>query len=242
MTPADTAVVWQGGQATIDRLAQHRAGNPLLRAGRVLGVRLRRRLPRCLRRRNQPDCLAEQIRRLRIWLVILAILPVAVWGLRFSLMPVSRNDFMASLSNRLLAISLLCFALGACVGLMAIPIYRAAHRRRLRNSLRYHHRGVSLRSFISKWDDPTQAIYRSCRLSARLARVHDQHFLIMSSCFAAAGCLAAVVQTDLLLGELLCMLTVLAIAGKWPTTGRLVRWCGRVIDPLYQRRDEYTEY
>lgn len=241
--PTDVSGALQDASKELDRSAGssgHASLGP--QSVRWLGVQIRRRCPECFSGKNRPDSIAHQLRYLRVWLVALAVLPLAMLGLRIGLALIDRDALLAGSSSYLLTAAFFCIALGMSIGVWAAPIYRASHRRRLRHSLRYHHRGVALRSFIAKWDNPSRTIYRSCRLSARVARVHDVQFFGMIGCFAAAGCLAALTHTDSFVGDILCMLSTMAILSQWPTSGRLVRWCGRVLDPLYTHRDEYIEY
>ncbi|TWT66098.1 hypothetical protein CA85_29620 [Allorhodopirellula solitaria] len=200
-----------------------------------------RRIPRGLRQQAPHRCIADQLRHLRTWLIIVAGLPIAALVLRIALRWSDRGDLWDAPTLSLLSGWLLGIAAGVALSAGTVPIYRATHRRRLRCSLKYHQRGVALRSFIAKWDCPSSSIYRSCRLSKRLGNVYNRQLLTMVSCFAVAGCFAALIHHRTFIGELLTLVSLIAIGTQWPTSHRLVRWSGHVIDPLCGQSEEYIE-
>ncbi len=207
---------------------------------RCFGLHMRRvAIPEFLQKRTRMDSIADHLRQLRTALVVAAAMPVVIMMLHSAVSRITRFELSTFSSFPMIAISLMFLAIGAGVWFVTLPLYCQSHQRRLRNSLRFYHRGVALRSFISAWDNPSRKIYLSCRLSARLAKVHRiSMFAVLCSFSAAASC-AALVQSEFFLGEIMCVLSLVAIISLWPTSHRLVRWSSKVLDPLCGESEEY---
>ncbi|MCM2372219.1 hypothetical protein [Aporhodopirellula aestuarii] len=206
---------------------------------RSLGMRIRLNMPHKLQRRVEMNSVADQLKFLRVVSIIAVALPLT------SLLLADRpSDTNAQLIDWLpaIALAILCFIGASIIRFAALPIYRRNREAFIKRSLREHHRGVALRSFIAQWDNPAREIYRTCRLSRRLSCVHRTFFVAMIGLFSAAGCLAALIQTPAFLGFGAVGIAVLAIAIQWPTSHRLVVWSGKMIDPFCADQDEYEVY
>jgi hypothetical protein len=185
------------------------------------------------------NSIADHLHQLRTAMVVTAAMPVIIMMLHSAVSRITRFELTTFSAIPMIAISLALSAIGASVWYVTLPLYRETNRRRLRNSLRFHHRGVALRSFISAWDNPSRKIYQSCRLSARLAKVHRISMATVLCSFSAAGCCAALVQSKFFVGEIMCVLSLVAIASLWPTSHRLVQWSSKILDPLCGEPEEY---
>jgi len=53
-----------------------------------------------------------------------------------------------------------------------------------------------------------------------------------ASCFAAAGCLAAMTVGDSIIGIVFVAASVIGTVAVWPTANRIVDWSKTVIDPI----------
>lgn len=209
---------------------------------RALGVRFYNSSPGMLHRRLGMKSLADHLRLLRIVVVGATMLPFLVC-LADSWVARSHRD-VPPISDEWPALAGWGFFLlaGWMLVRRVVSTYRSAHARSLHRSLRTHHRGVSLRSFIPEWDNPTRDIYRSCRLSARVGHVHRVVSVATIGCFTASACWAATISAHSFLGECLGILSLLSLATQWPTANNVVTWTGQMIDPFCADPDEYQEY
>jgi len=221
---------------------------------RSLGIHVRTRTPIALRQRFAMRSLADHQRVLRnvmIVSVVLTLLVVLIGGLAARLetrlfsgagsSSLPSDGWFSSIGIEALLFVLFLLA-GGLINALSLGIYRRNNARALRRGLRAHHRGVALRSFIPAWDSPLRDIYRSCRLSKRLAHVHRTFSIATIGCFAAAACWAAAISTNSFIGECLAVVAMIAVAAQWPTSQRIVAWSGKMIDPFCEDQDEYEEY
>ncbi|MFG0289537.1 MAG: hypothetical protein ACF8CQ_15260 [Rhodopirellula sp. JB044] len=209
---------------------------------RSLGIRVQKRMPEKLSRWTDMASVADHLKTMRVTLSVAIALPaIVILARQLSgtlTQPIPRPiDWLPTLG-----IAIACFGVAVLIRGAASTLYRRTHAQSLKRSLRAHHRGVALRSFIAQWDNPAREIYRTCRLSNRLALVHRTLTVSVLGLLSAAGCVAALVSTDFYAGEILCGLSIAAIAWQWPTSHRLVTWSGLIIDPFCGERDEYEEF
>lgn len=211
-------------------------------ASRSLGIRRKDRRPQFWKRAMAWTSMTAQLKLLRIAIAIGLLLPILASLIHASVPRIDRE--IPLIGNQLLFLfGWLAFMLGGfTVWISSVSAYRESQEEKIRASLRFHHRGVALRSFISEWDNTSRDIYRSCRLSRRLAAAHRTIFLTIVACFSMAGCLAALADTQFYVGELLTVGSAIAIAMLWPTPSRLVHWSAEVLDPYCADREEYEEY
>lgn len=183
---------------------------------------------------------AQQLLLLRgILLFALAIPLVNLYLSGFSRTQASTFFSASELSVFGWASAFLFLLLAAAVWFGFPLIYFKFRRQRIHRSLRHHHRGVALRSFIAAWDNPNRPIYQSCRLSRRVSRVHRGTFCVATFCLSAAASSMAIIPSEHWLNELACGAALLGLAAIWPTPQRLVAWSAKLLDPLCQNSDEY---
>ncbi|NND98947.1 MAG: hypothetical protein HKN47_16645 [Pirellulaceae bacterium] len=123
-------------------------------------------------------------------------------------------------------------ALGGCVLMIGQQVFLQTRGRKLRRWLSKARRGVALRSFIPEWDNQYRPIFESCRSSRRLAAAYRAIQIGAASCFAAAGCIAAMTIGESIVGVFMLGVSVAATLSVWPTALRIVRWTKDVIDPI----------
>lgn len=209
---------------------------------RSLGIRIKNRMPEKLAHRSRMNSVADHLKFSRIALAVAVALPLLVI-LADQLLSGLDDSFSRPIDwLRTLSIAVACFLAAGVIRWRGLSFYRQSHAASLIQSLRAHHRGVALRSFIAQWDNPAREIYRSCRLSNRLAVVHRTLFVTVLGLLSASACLAALVSTRYYVGEALCGIAILAIAVQWPTSHRLVVWSGKMIDPFCEDEEEYEEF
>lgn len=209
---------------------------------RSLGIRRIDRLPAKVKKILEMPSMEGELKMLRVAVIVSASLPCLV-SLLSSLGPLLSTGLPEM--GRAAAFSFGWVAMmlsGLTIWICGVSTFREVRAKFLRNSLRFHHRGVALRSFISEWDSPGREIYQSCRLSRRISRAHSAVFLTTIACFSLAGCLAGFVESSAHLGELMGLVSLAAILVMWPTPSRLVAWCGQVLDKFCGDREEYDIY
>lgn len=216
---------------------------------RSLGIRVRNRMPQKIRRWCQMRSLADHLYLLRIAVMMAMAPPVFVLlanrvsSLNSGAPPASQMDTMIVMGWVFFPIGWGMFAAAGWLLLNRfLPAYRSSHDREMRRSLRAHYRGVALRSFIAPFDNQQKTIYQSCRLSARIAKLHRSVILCALGCLSAASCSAAMTPSEHYIGEALALLTLIAISLQWPTGHKIVRWSGKLLDPFCADCREYKEY
>lgn len=211
-------------------------------ASRSLGVRRKDRRPQFWKRRLRLTSMAAELKFLRIAIAIAISLPLLSSIIQAAVPRIDRN--ISEIGHyALLLFGWLAFMLGGfTVWICGSSTYRESQQRSLRSSLRFHHRGVALRSFISEWDNTSRDIYRTCRLSRRVATAHRTVFLTTLACFSMAACLVAMIDASHFFSECLALGSVIAIGVLWPTPKRLVSWSAEVLDPFCADQDEYEVY
>lgn len=211
-------------------------------ASRSLGIRRKDLRPLLWKRSMAWTSMAAQLKLLRIAIAVGLLLPILASLIHASVPRIDR-DVPPIGYHLLFLFGWLAFMLGGfTVWISSVSSYRELQQDNLRTSLRFHHRGVALRSFISEWDNTSRDIYRTCRLSRRLAAAHRSIFLATVACFSMAGCLSALSDIQFYVGELLTIASVISIGLLWPTPSRLVNWSAEVLDPFCADQEEYEEY
>lgn len=135
------------------------------------------------------------------------------------------------------AMAVLMVLVGTWVWRNGAKLYQKHRSSHIHSSLRYYHRGVALRSFISAWDSPSRPIYDSCRLSRRLSTAHRSFYFITVSCYGFAACCLALIASPSYFSEGACAAIVVLMLATWPTSERLVKWSGAVLDPFCGNED-----
>ncbi|TWT92597.1 hypothetical protein [Neorhodopirellula pilleata] len=209
---------------------------------RTLGIRKRDRLPLRLRNLLDVPSMKDELELLRIAVIVFAVLPF-VGSMLHSAVPRIDRDLPPIGYSPVFMFGWVAMMLsGLTVWVCSVPAFRELRAKYLLNSLRFHHRGVALRSFISEWDNPGRQIYRSCRLSRHVSRAHTSIFVSTIACFSFAGCLAGLLDSTRYLGDLMSLVSIAAIASMWPTPKRLVNWSAETLDKFCADREEYEFY
>lgn len=209
---------------------------------RTLGVRAPDRVP--VRWKNILDVasMKDELKLLRVAVIVLVALPF-VSSMLHSLAPRINRDWTTIGYSPVFLFGWVAMMLsGLTIWVCSVPAFRELRAKYLLNSLRFHHRGVALRSFISEWDNPARPIYRSCRLSRHVSRAHTTIFISTAACFSFAGCLAGLLDATRYLGDLMSFGSMVAIASMWPTPKRLVNWSAETLDKFCDDREEYEFY
>ncbi len=210
-------------------------------AMRTLGIRRMDLRPRLWKRRLRMPSIAHQLKLLYVAMGVCVALPVIALA-SHAYLAFGSNDSTAVKNSLPFLFGWLAFMLGGVTILTsAVSCLRDFRSRAFRNSLRFHHRGVALRSFIAEFDSPLRSIYESCSLSRRISLAHRTVFITCIASFSLAGCLAAYIQSDAYLGEMLAAISVLGILIVWPTKRRLVKWSAELLDPFCKPSDEEYE-
>ncbi|MEM1224267.1 MAG: hypothetical protein AAGJ40_01155 [Planctomycetota bacterium] len=210
---------------------------------RYLGVRARTRIGLQYRRKYRLRHIEGHLRNLRIFIGFACLVPlIAYWS--HSVIRVFDPSWMPepAVAVPLVGAVILLVAVGLTIQHAGPTVYSRMRAREIKRGLSHYYRGVSLRSVIPQWDSPKRPIYRTCRMSRRLANAHRAIFVIAAACFSLAGCLSALVRTDVYVAEVGVLIALALIVSLWPTTHRLVRYSARVIDPYCRSKDEYEEF
>lgn len=209
--------------------------------GRLAGIPLRQTVPRRTRRYWRIRSLEDHQLTLRIVLLAFVMLPLATL-LAYYLIPnpVLPLTDLSWWGN--VIVSAAFFGLGLFLYFWTPGAYRRSRRSRIRRSLRFYHRGVAIRSYIAEWDNPKRPIYKTCRISRRIANLHRATTFSIMACWVAASCIAARLPWPGYVNEIIVLLPIAALIPLWPLAKRIVHYSAVVIDPFCRDREEYVVY
>ncbi|MEM6364828.1 MAG: hypothetical protein AAF745_10400 [Planctomycetota bacterium] len=216
---------------------------------RFLGTQTPQRMPLQWRRRYRLRSIETYKRNSRVWIALAALMPLICLFAQ----TLSRHygtEWMPSgttLAGKIIPImmmlgSIAWFTIGMLVWWRGDDQYRTLREREIRRGLRHHRRGVSLRSFIPAFDSTRRNIFRTCRMSRRIANAHQALTWICLGCFSLAGCMAASMRTNFYAAEIGVIISLITLGMLWPTPQRIVSFSATVIDPFCRSDDEYEVY